>query len=354
MLSSVNSEGDTALSYFLSTYPRYSPSHLHKLFLNWRPCNQGSCKYNRHVGNISLTSQKDVLPPKPTDTKTNLSDDDKKGQSASPSSQKRKVTENPILQRRGLQNRTRSLVLNVKNKGNSSSEYASSPITPSIRVIDNLKFGPIEVNACSGLTPQIMQPHTDSFPDGSSTAGGQGPSRKSAANLSPFFPMNVMLPQIRSQMAPSPIPPAEDECKCHLNKARLLWNTTFQASVFCLAKNWPCIVSSVMCSQSNVSSELKFVDSNKLDIFVENLLLNPYTVLLEVFIKTLSVRFLDSKVSKNANLLPTLHRMNPIDQSAFTGKTFNSLLPWLTVHRFVRSLVRQLSLSLMSWCADSL
>lgn len=344
MLSSVNSEADTALSYFLSTYPRYSPSHLHKLFLNWRPCNQGNCKYNRHVGNITLTSQKDVQPPKPSDNKTNIGDDDKKGAASAHPSQKRKVTDNPILQRRGLQNRTGSLVLNVKNKGNSSSEYASSPITPSIRVIDNLKFGPIEVNACSGLTPQIMQPHTDTFSDTSSVTGaGQGSSRRTMSNLSPFFPIN-MPAQNRSQMV-SP-PPTEDECKCHLNKARLLWNTTFQASVFCLAKDWPCIVSSIMCSQSNLSSELKFVDSNKLDIFVENLLLNPYTVLLEVFLKTLMVRFLESKVSENANLLPSLHRLNPIDRSEFTGKTFNSLLPWLTVHRFVRSLVRQLSLSL--------
>ena len=369
-MSSVNAEGDTALSYFLSTYPRYSPSHLHKLFLNWRPCNNGSCKYNRHVGNINVTPQKDVDMPKPnsddrptskvTTTTTTTqqqptivlhppNDEDRKttqqqqqqqhAQQQPSSSQKKK--ENPILARRGLQNRTGSLRLNVREKGASTNDYASSPVTPSIRLIANLKFGPIEVNTCSGLTPQIMQPQTaaESFheiPGGSS-------SRKTASNLSPFFPIPG---QDRSQVMVSP-PLMEDECKCHLNKARLLWNTTFQASVFYLAKNWPCVVSSVMCSQAKSSAnELKFVDCNKLDIFVENLLLNPYTVLLEVFLKTLMNRFLESKVSENATLLPSLHRLNPIDQAAFTGKTFSSLLPWLTVHRFVRSLVRQLSINL--------
>jgi len=365
----VNAEGDTALSYFLSTYPRYSPSHLHKLFLNWRPCNHGNCKYNRHVGNISVTPQKDVDLPKPnSDDRTTIkvpapqqppvvphasNEEDRKAtpqqqqhlqqqqqqQQQQSSSQKKK--ENPILARRGLQNRTGSLRLNVREKGASTNDYASSPVTPSIRLIANLKFGPIEVNTCSGLTPQIMQPQTASesfheMPGGSS-------QRKTASNLSPFFPIPG---QDRSHVMVSP-PLVGDECKCHLNKARLLWNTTFQASVFYLAKNWPCVVSSVMCSQGKSSTnELKFVDCNKLDILVENLLLNPYTVLLEVFLKTLMNRFLESKVSENATLLPSLHRLNPIDQAAFTGKTFSSLLPWLTVHRFVRSLVRQLSINL--------
>ena len=382
ILSLVNGEGDTALAYFLTTYPRFSPSHLHKLFLNWRPCNNTNCKYNRHLGPISITSQKDIDPPaksnpddsfgkasgsssqgmpgsssQPSQQGASNESDDKKASASS--SQKRKVSDNPILTRRGLQNRTGSLRLNVKEKGGAhNSEYASSPVTPSIRLIANLKFGPIEVNSCSGLTPQVMQPQTaaenlhalqQQQHHQQHLQQGGTPSRKSgASNLSPFFP----IPDVHEQPQVIITPPLagateEDQCKCPFNKARLLWNTTFQASVFYLAKNWPCVVSSIMCSEwRSASSQLKFVDCNKLDVFVENLLSNPYSVLIEVFVKTLMNRFLESKISENAKLLPTLHRMNPIDQTSFTGKTFNSLLPWLTVHRFVRSLVRQLSVGL--------
>ena len=271
--------------------------------------------------------------------------------STSSASQKRKVSDNPILTRRGLQNRTGSLRLNVKEKGGAhNTEFASSPVTPSIRLIANLKFGPIEVNSCSGLTPQVMQPQTaaENLHGMQHHHQQQGSSsRKSAAeNLSPFFPIPDGQPQVI--ITPHPIAAAEEsQCRCHFNKARLLWNTTFQASVFYLAKNWPCVVSSIMCSEwRGASSQLKFVDCNKLDVFVENLLSNPYSVLIEVFVKTLMNRFLESKISENAKLLPSLHRMNPIDQTSFSGKTFNSLLPWLTVHRFVRSLVRQLSVGL--------
>ena len=404
----VNGEGDTALAYFLTTYPRFSPSHLHKLFLNWRPCNNTTCKYNRHLDNITVTSQKDLLSDsinpatassgtgakqddpfagssstKSTTSGSNSSTGDTKKSASSvgsgpqlslSESQKRMMAENPILARRGLQNRTGSLRLNVKEKGGAaggySNDFASSPVTPSTRLIANLKFGPIEVNSCSGLTPQVMQPQTaaaENYPSmhyqhqhqhHQQGVGSSTNTRKNTQNLSPFFPIPG---QDRSQVMVSPTPPAgagnpseeqaSPQCKCHLNKARLLWNTTFQASVFYLAKNWPCIVSSIMCSSGSNSSppspdELKFVDCNKLDAFVENLLANPYSVLMEVFLKTLMSRFLESKISENAKLLPSLHRKNPIDQRVFTGKTFNSLLPWLTVHRFVRSLVRQLSVGL--------
>ena len=392
ILSLVNGEGDTALAYFLTTYPRFSPSHLHKLFLNWRPCNNTNCKYNRHLGPISITSQKDIDPPakpnsddlfgnsskasgsssqgisgsssQPSQQGSSNESDDKK---ASAASQKRKVSDNPILTRRGLQNRTGSLRLNVKEKGGThNSEFASSPVTPSIRLIANLKFGPIEVNSCSGLTPQVMQPQTavenlhpmqqqqqqqhHHHHQQHLQQGGTSSRKSGASNLSPFFPIPVGHEQPQVIITPPQVTEAtveEDQCKCPFNKARLLWNTTFQASVFYLAKNWPCVVSSIMCSEwRSASSQLKFVDCNKLDVFVENLLSNPYSVLIEVFVKTLMNRFLESKISENAKLLPTLHRMNPIDQTSFTGKTFNSLLPWLTVHRFVRSLVRQLSVGL--------
>lgn len=269
---------------------------------------------------------------------------------------KRKISENKILARRGLQNRTGSLTLNVKERGSHSNDYASSPITPSIRVIDHLKFAPIEVQPCSGLTPQIQQPNTAL--DVNTNEAGHLPSRKMLGpNLSPFFPTNLPMGDSSrlqpsnpmSSVTPGPssskAPENSDVCICHLTKARLLWNTTFQASVFYLAKSWPSIVSSILCSQS-ISQQLDFINCNKLDIFTENILLNPYTVLLEVFTKTLMNKFIESKVSRNPILLPTLHRLNPIDQSQFTGKTFNGLLPWLTMHRFVRSLVRQLSLTL--------
>lgn len=388
----------------MNTYPRYSPSHLHKLFLNWRPCNQTNCKYNRHLGKITITSQKEIEPANQKQQQqsaeekhNNKFSGEEDNNSKKPGTSKRKMPDNPILARRGLQNRTGSLTLNVKARANVN-DYVSSPITPSIRVIDNLKFGPIEVQSCSGLTPQIQQPMTaldvptDRVGSNNNSDGqqqGSSSSRKAPLNLSPFFPVNLppgaMLDGMHHQRfyqqqhsqtstvttlstsssnnsssssisssstSHNPLHPVE-MCICHINKARLLWNTTFQASVFYLAKSWPCIVSSVMCAQSksaaapaSSSSALRFISCNKLDIFTENLLLNPYNVLLEVFVKTLQNKFRESKVSRNAILLPTLHQLNPIDQNHFTGKTFNGLLPWLTMHRFVRSLVRQLSLSL--------
>lgn len=345
--TSANAEGDSALSYFIKTYPRYSPSHLHKLFLNWRPCNQTSCKYNRHVGKLSITSQIELdanapssnqekkKPAKESAKKTLLHPDD--------ATQSSSHFENPILARRGLQYRGNSLTLNVKSKS-LQTDSVSSPVTPSIRILDNLKFAPIEVNASTGLTPQITHPFSavDSLKD-----NAQGSTKSS--NISPFFPQTIEnTPQVNGSSSATP---KRDliTCNCHRSKARLLWNTTFEASVFYLTKNWPCLVGTVMCYKPFPQiecSEIKLVESNKLDNFTENLLLNPYSILLEVFIKTLKIKFLESKISQNPSLLASLHSCNPTDQEIFRGKTFNCLLPWFTVQRFVRALVRQLSLSL--------
>ena len=328
-----NSEGMSALSYYIHTYPRFSPSHLHKLFLNWRPCKSSSCKYNRHTGNISITCEKRELQP--------IKDEDNKDKQEKKSQflelPKLSSLDNPILTRRGLQNRSSSLKLNVP-QANVVNEVLPSPITPCIK-IDNIRFSALEAAANSGLTPQVMQPSTAVHMD----ADG---SQESPPNFSPFFPVPIVTTKQNATSSKQEIKPnhAGEDCICPRNKARLLWKTSFESSHFLLAKNWGCIVSSVLCFFDNVNGNLQIVESNKLDSFVENLFAHPYNILLEVFVKTLMHKLQDCSVTKNSILFRKVIHENPINQDFYHGKMINSLLPWFTVHRFVRSLVRQLSL----------
>ena len=227
---------------------------------------------------------------------------------------------NPILARRGLQSRSRSLKINVDSSSSSGDMLLGSPSTPSIKLLENLKYGPIELSASTGLTPQ--------------------PSRKSGTN-NPFFSSSGS--ESSSHASASQLKKSDNSlCTCHLNKARLLWNTTFEASHFLLSKNWPSLVSTILWNWNNDHQDV--VSCNKLDTFTSNLLLNPYSILLEVLVKTLIEEFSSNPVSKNVPLFSSLQSMNPTD--SFSGKTFTALIPWLTVQRFVRSIVRQLSLFL--------
>ncbi|XP_047133859.1 uncharacterized protein LOC100207024 isoform X1 [Hydra vulgaris] len=303
-----NKEGESAFSYFIKTYPRYSPSHLHKLFLNWRPCNSQSCKYMRHVGKLTITPQTFSDSNTIKKTEENLCKKD---------SEDEQQIFNPILARRGLQSRTSSLKINVDSSSSSNDTFLCSPSTPGIKLLENLKYGPIELAATTGLTPQS--------------------SRKSAAS-NPFFSSSGS--ETNSNF--SQPKKTDGLCTCHLNKARLLWNTTFEASHFLLSKNWPSIVSTILWNWNYDHQDI--VSSNKLDTFTSNLLIIPYSILLEVLVKTLIEEFSSSPISKNVPLLLSLQSMNPTDN--FSEKAFNALVPWLTVQRFVRSIVRQLSLYL--------
>lgn len=323
--------------------------------MNWRPCNLTNCKYNRHVGKLSVTCLSEVessTSNNNNDKKKASKADSKKSASASDIPGSSMHVDNPILSRRGLASKSKSLILNVKENHGGSLDAGSSPITPSIRVLDNLKYAPIEITTSTGLTPQNIQSSSSYEPmhDPVSSSASSSTSRRSG--FSPFFPPISTENEVKNGVNSNQ---SKDDgstqfCTCHLNKARLLWNTTFEASTFFLAKNWPCVAATII-SPSHYqkmpdASNITLVDSNKLDSFTENLLLNPYNVLLEVFVKTLIIKFQESKLISNAKLLSTLHAQNPTDMNFFKLKINTGLLPWLAVHRFVRSLVRQLSLCL--------
>ena len=54
--SLVNFQQETALAFFIKNCSRLYPSHIHKLFLTWRPCGSESCSFLKYCDNLPVTA----------------------------------------------------------------------------------------------------------------------------------------------------------------------------------------------------------------------------------------------------------------------------------------------------------